>query len=262
VLYRSEIPGGYHRVQSAEAEILRARHAAGRTGQTPAENRQVLLVADRGESVSPLIRSLLAERGVQSVVLRADAAERPDPASQALIVIAGAGSYASARARSVHEHELSWVRAADAAGTTVLGIGHGARVLADALGGEIEKLDEPYRGWAFVDTVAPHQIAGGPWPSWQQDVIRLPSDARVIAHNRLGPQAFQLGRHVGVQFHPEATRATIARWASDDVAPVSITRAADDIRRDPAAAAVCARRLFTSILGLLEIDQATDRRSP
>ena len=148
-------------------------------------------------------------------------------------------------------HELAWLRAADAAGTTVLGIGHGARALADALGGEVETLAEPYRGWAFVDTVAPHQIAAGPWLAWQHDVIQLPSNAEVIAHNRLGPQAFRLGRHLGVQFHPELTEATIARWATRDAQSLESTIALTATRRDPRAAAVCAQRLFSTFLNTL-----------
>jgi GMP synthase-like glutamine amidotransferase len=39
--------------------------------------------------------------------------------------------------------------------------------------------------------------------------------AQALAGNARGVQAFAIDRHVGVQFHPEATPAIVARWVSD-----------------------------------------------
>ena len=79
-------------------------------------------------------------------------------------------------------------------------------------------------------------------------MITVPDGAEVLAENRLGPQAFRIGRHVGVQFHPEATPTAIRRWArrpesgsaSDSAAWPTI----DALKPDAGAAEVRSRRLI------------------
>jgi GMP synthase-like glutamine amidotransferase len=133
----------------------------------------------------------------------------------------------------------------------VLGIGHGARAIAIAFGGAVEPALRPHLGWAMVSTSVPHQVAAGPWLSWQHDVITLPPGAELLAHNRFGPQAFWIGRHLGVQFHPEATTDTVARWAADTVHELTAAGLLVATSRDGAAADVCARRLFSMFISRL-----------
>ena len=40
----------------------------------------------------------------------------------------------------------------------------------------------------------------------------LPPSARVLARNEVCVQAFRIGRHLGVQFHPEIDAAQFSRW--------------------------------------------------
>jgi GMP synthase-like glutamine amidotransferase len=103
----------------------------------------------------------------------------------------------------------------------------------------------------MVDTSAPHQIPTGPWLTWQHEVIALPGRAELLAHNRLGPQAFRLGPHLGVQFHPEATARTVARWVARDDGHTDPRLVLAAIDRDANAAAVCARRLFATFVDTL-----------
>jgi GMP synthase (glutamine-hydrolysing) len=56
-------------------------------------------------------------------------------------------------------------------------------------------------------------------PHWNSDVVaRLPEGARVLAATADGaPQVIRTGERVwGVQFHPEADHAVVARWAEED----------------------------------------------
>jgi GMP synthase-like glutamine amidotransferase len=167
-----------------------------------------------------------------------------DPAVHRLAVLVGSTSFTDALASGQLAEEVEWIRQADAAGTAVLGVGHGARALAYAFGGEIEPAPEPHRGWTLVETSQPHRIAAGPWLAWQHDVITLPDTATILAENRFGPQAFQIGRHLGVQFHPEATPAAVRRWARAADVPEAAWPTIDALRPDAAAAEVRSRRLF------------------
>lgn len=110
---------------------------------------------------------------------------------------------------------LHWIREADAAAVPVLGICFGAQALAHALGGQVMALGEPEHAWIEVDTRDATRVANGPWLSVHEDSIVLPSRARLLAGNARGVQAFAIDHHVGVQFHPEATPAIVARWVSD-----------------------------------------------
>jgi GMP synthase-like glutamine amidotransferase len=241
---KTVIGGGYRPAQSAEAEALRERFERRPRGHA-------LVVSDGAEPLSATILSVLSGRELEPRVVVGGSAELPDPASVKLIVLTGTEPYATARTDPERERELDWLRAADAVGTPVLGIGHGARALADALGGAVQDAAVAYTGWTFVDTIAPHQIAAGPWLAWQHDLIGLPSSAQLIAHNRLGAQAFRIGPHLGVQFHPEATTADAAGWAATSPDPISTSRMVHAARRDPGAAHVCAQRLYTTFLDTL-----------
>jgi GMP synthase-like glutamine amidotransferase len=216
----------------------------------PAVRRSALVVQPHSEHpTAPLIDALL-HQGLDPIAVSVDERDPlPDPGLAPLVILVGKDRLTDARARGRLDRDIDWVRHADEAGTAVLGIGHGARVLTLALGGAVEPAAHPLRGWAMVDTAVPHLIAGGPWLTWQHDVITLPPGAESLAHNRLGPQAFRLGRHLGVQFHPEATPEVLAGWAaafdpSADVHPLPSV-----FTRDRAAAAACTRRLLSSFIG-------------
>jgi GMP synthase-like glutamine amidotransferase len=111
--------------------------------------------------------------------------------------------------------ELDWIRAADAASVPVLGICFGAQALTAALGGQVERAPRMEVGWTTVDTVDPDLIEEGPWLEFHGDVCLLPREARVLARNEVCVQAFSIGPHLAVQFHPEVDAAQLGRWLSD-----------------------------------------------
>jgi GMP synthase-like glutamine amidotransferase len=108
--------------------------------------------------------------------------------------------------------ELAWLRRADQAGVPVLGICFGAQALAAALGGGVEAAARKEVGWTVIDSVDPGLIPPGPWLEFHGDRCVLPPQARLLASNDVGPQAFRLGPHLAVQFHPEVDGAQLKLW--------------------------------------------------
>ena len=108
--------------------------------------------------------------------------------------------------------ELAWLRRADAAGVPVFGICFGAQALAAAFGGRVGPAGRKEVGWTVVETLDPALIPPGPWLEFHGDQCYPPPPARLLARNDLGVQAFALGRHLAVQFHPEVDEAQLRGW--------------------------------------------------
>jgi GMP synthase-like glutamine amidotransferase len=109
--------------------------------------------------------------------------------------------------------ELSFLDRLLAAGVPVLGICFGAQALARVLGARLYQLSVPEIGWARLTSRVPG-VPEGPWVSWHYDAFDLPPGAAELAANEVSLQAFSLGPHVGVQFHPEATRPIAQSWVA------------------------------------------------
>lgn len=123
--------------------------------------------------------------------------------------------YDEKAARHGIEDELAWLRAADAAGVPVLGICFGAQAMAAAYGGQVEAAPRPEVGWTTIETLDHELIDEGPWLEFHGDRCLLPPGARLLARNDVCIQAFSLGRHLAVQFHPEVDAAQVSRWLAD-----------------------------------------------
>jgi GMP synthase-like glutamine amidotransferase len=108
--------------------------------------------------------------------------------------------------------ELAWLRRLDEAGVPVLGICFGAQALAAAFGGSVTPAARKEIGWTLVDTLDPAVVPAGPWLEFHGDQCHPPREARLLARNDLGVQAFSLGRHLAVQFHPEVDGAQLSGW--------------------------------------------------
>jgi GMP synthase-like glutamine amidotransferase len=130
------------------------------------------------------------------------------------VVVLGAvwAVYDDSPARAWIADELAWLRRADEAGVPVLGICFGGQALAAAFGGRVEPSPRKEIGWSVIDPADRSLIPPGPWLEFHNDRFFPPRQARILASNDVGVQAFSLRRHLGVQFHPEPDGALLAKW--------------------------------------------------
>jgi GMP synthase-like glutamine amidotransferase len=123
----------------------------------------------------------------------------------------------------------------------VLGLCYGGQVLAAVLGAEVGPAPVPELGWRVVETDDPALVPAGPWLEWHFERFCTPPGAAELARTADAPQAFRLGPHLGVQFHPEATVEIVGEWARAD-GREDVPLAAPAAQRE--AARVAAFRLF------------------
>jgi len=192
---------------------------------------RALLVHHDANSRPGLGGAALADRGVSltphQVCESADgpegSTEFPDPSPYDLVVLFGSRwSVYDDRVAHWVRPELDFVRAADAAGAMVLGLCFGGQLLATALGGTVAPTAHPEIGWMTVEPTGDAgpgdpTIERGPWLQWHFDAFTVPPGARELARSVAGPQAFRAGRHLGLQFHPEADRSVLEAWILDDL---------------------------------------------
>jgi GMP synthase-like glutamine amidotransferase len=132
-----------------------------------------------------------------------------------VVVLGAAWSVYEERIADWIDAELDWLRQADAAGVPVLGVCFGAQALTVALGGQVEAAPRSEIGWVTVQTADPTLIESGPWLEFHGDRCLPPPGARLLASNEVGVQAYSVGPHLAVQFHPEVDGAQVARWLHD-----------------------------------------------
>ncbi|CNE94015.1 glutamine amidotransferase [Mycobacterium tuberculosis] len=140
----------------------------------------------------------------------------PEPSEWDLIVPMGAPwSVDEAAIGGWISGELALLREAQRIGVPVLGICFGGQALAAALGGGVERAPRPEIGWVEVETDEPSLIEPGPWFQFHYDRWIMPPGGVEIARNEVAPQAFRIGRSLGVQFHPEITVRELESWLAN-----------------------------------------------
>jgi GMP synthase-like glutamine amidotransferase len=174
------------------------------------------------EATAPggLLSQWLEQRGAEEDVYRmavdgGGGGRDPNPRAYDLIVSLGSEAAAYDDAVPWVERQAALLREAAQAEVPVLGICFGGQLLARALGGEALPAARPEIGWTSIHTEDPELIAEGPWLQWHYDTFTVPPGATLLARSALAPQAFTIGRSLGVQFHPEVTPDIVAGWVAE-----------------------------------------------
>lgn len=177
-----------------------------------------VLVRQHNDKTPPgLLADWLRERGVPFEVHASwHEAAAPDPADYAFVVSLGSPH----SPRDTHEPsvaaELNLLRSAVEHEVPVLGLCFGGEALATVLGGRVESAPTPELGWREIETDDAAAIPAGPWLEWHYERFTTPPGAVEVARTADAVQAFRLGPHLGVQFHPESTVEIVSGWASLD----------------------------------------------
>ena len=148
-------------------------------------------------------------------------------------------------------------------GVPVLGLCYGGQVLAAVLGAEVGPAPVAELGWRAIETDDPDLVPVGPWLEWHFERFCTPPGATEIARSADAPQAYRIGPHLGVQFHPEATVEIVAEWARADAVQLAARGITDweGLLAAPAEQLAAARdaafRLFDGFLA--RVDQMPQR---
>jgi GMP synthase-like glutamine amidotransferase len=170
------------------------------------------------------IEPWLADRGLHPRCTRLFADETLPRIDQFdwLIVMGGLMSAYDEAPHPWLQAEKALIGAAIDGSKKVLGVCLGAQLIAEVVGGAVQKLPHAEVGWHRVKrTAAPsHFFDGVPEAfdafQYHGDGFSLPAGVRSLMRSTAcANQAFEIGRRVAaVQFHPEVEGADIERWLS------------------------------------------------
>jgi GMP synthase-like glutamine amidotransferase len=172
------------------------------------------LIVQHEEPTPPgLLGQWLDERNAEIEVLRIDLEEPiPDPRDYQLIASLGSEFAAFDDSVPFIHRESELIRQAAEHDVPFLGLCFGGQLMARVLGGKSFRSNRSEIGWLTVRTRVPDLIPEGPWFQWHFDTFTLPPGARLIADTDVGPQAYVIGRSLGLQFHPEVTPEIMDSW--------------------------------------------------
>jgi GMP synthase-like glutamine amidotransferase len=175
------------------------------------------LILQHEEPTPPgLVAEWLGGHGASVETFRIDVHDREvDPTRYDLIVSLGSEFAAFDDTKPFVPREASLLRRAVDAEVPVLGLCFGGQMLARVLGGEVYRSTESEIGWLPVKSTDPEMVPEGPWFQWHFDTFALPPGATLMAETDVGPQAFVMGRSLGLQFHPEVTTDIMTDWVRE-----------------------------------------------
>jgi GMP synthase-like glutamine amidotransferase len=215
---------------------------------------RALIIEHERETPGGLIYEWLADHGAQVEELQIDVDEREvDPRDYDLLIPLGSEFAAYDDTVPWLEREKNLLRAAADADVPVLGICFGGQLLARVLGGHSFRAEQSEIGWLPVRSSDPELVPKGPWFQWHFDSFTLPEGATLLAESDAGPQAYVIGRSLGVQFHPEVTPQIMDEWVRVyrhelDDSGVDPDVLLADTHRNEASARATSRKLLDAYL--------------
>jgi GMP synthase-like glutamine amidotransferase len=175
------------------------------------------LIVQHEESTPPgLLGEWLDRQSADVDILRIDLDEKvPDPRDYQLIAYLGSEFASFDDSVPFVQRESELIRQAARHEVPMLGLCFGSQLMARALGGESFRAVRPEIGWYRVRSNDADLISEGPWFEWHYDSFTLPPGAKLLADTDVGPQAYVVGRSLGLQFHPEVTPEIVGGWVRD-----------------------------------------------
>ncbi len=159
------------------------------------------------------VHQWLEERQAEQDIYRIDVEDRQvDPREYSLIVSLGSEFAAFDDSVPWLGRERQLLQTAAEEDVPVLGICFGGQLLARVLGGKSFRGEIAEIGWLPVRSEDSSLVSVGPWFQWHFDTFTAPPAAKLIADSVAGPQAYIIGRNLGLQFHPEVTPQIMDDW--------------------------------------------------
>lgn len=181
--------------------------------------QRALVIRHHLEDHPGLIGEAFRRRGIEVQLVTLNA-QSSTPSLEGCDFVVILGSKCAVYDEEVHEtwfgRELELLREADRRGIPILGICFGAQALCQLFGGTVSRAPEGEVGWFDVELVSDVALPEGPWFEFHFDRCDLPEAAQVWATSSLAVQAFSIGQHVGVQFHPEIDADQLRGWLESD----------------------------------------------
>ena len=215
------------------------------------------LIVQHEEPTPPgLLGEWLDRQSAEVDILRIDLEEKvPDPREFHFIAYLGSEFAAFDDSVPFVQRESELIRQAAKHDVAMLGLCFGGQLMARALGGESFRSDHPEIGWLRVRTKDAELISEGPWFEWHFDSFTLPPGAKLLADTDVGPQAYVVGRSLGLQFHPEVTAEIVDGWVRDyrdaadgDDGGVDLDALVEDTHRRAPAVRLATMKLFDRFL--------------
>jgi len=174
---------------------------------------RALIIEHERPTPAGMLYDWLADHGAEVDELRIDVDDREvDPREYDVLIPLGSEHPPYADHVPWIPREADLLRRAHEADVSVLGICFGGQLLARALGARCYRAEESEIGWLPVRSRDPELVPEGPWFQWHFDTFELPPGATLLAESDVGPQAYSIGRSLGVQFHPEVTAKIMEDW--------------------------------------------------
>ena len=174
------------------------------------------LILQHGRDGPPgRLEEWLNERSIDYEIHHSRESPPPPVAGRAFVASLGSDHSAGPDGPPWVRAEIEAIREAVESDVPVLGLCFGGQALAVALGGGVAPAPVPEIGWLPVESSDP-SIPEGPWAQYHYEILRLPPGAVELARTPAGPAAFRVGRHLGVQFHPETTTQLMSKWVRMD----------------------------------------------
>ena len=177
-----------------------------------------VLVRQHEEMTPPgLLIEWLEERGIPYEVHHSyKGGAVPDPSNYEFVASLGSPYGPNDTHEPSVVDELRLIGSAVERDVPVLGLCFGGEVLSAVLGGTVEKAPKAELGWREIETDDPDTVPAGPWLEWHYERFTTPPGAEEVARTADAAQAFRIGPHLGVQFHPESTVEIVSHWAGMD----------------------------------------------